>query len=251
MAHFEAIRAREVEESDESGEDDLIWEPSPLRHVDEPNVVNKIWWQAVEVYYALPPVDFRSVKREIRAECKRLVLDGTLQVPAHLPRKTKGTNTEDVESLYTSLEKLTAQRKVLETKLRILKFKRARLRGSANPSRVNGYPAAIDALWEKQQHLRCLNRRLAYMVNQALKVAKAKHDFFTCPPCQRKLPLKGAFRSFTPKTITLPTARYGEDPDWKQFVRIGTKGKGRPHRVQKPLSVKDWPVPPYVALSRW
>ncbi|KAF1927041.1 uncharacterized protein M421DRAFT_189438 [Didymella exigua CBS 183.55] len=123
---------------------------------------------------------------------------------------------------YSSVEILTARRKVLETKLRILKFKKAKLRCITKETRFRRASAIPDHLWKMQQ-LTILNRRLATMVNQALDCARSRNYSLSVHSYRRKLPLKGLFRSFVPHGSTLPTSRHSQDQDWKQTVRIGTK----------------------------
>ncbi|KAF3041871.1 hypothetical protein E8E12_002658 [Didymella heteroderae] len=171
--HPEASHARGTKKAHESNESGLIFEPSPLRDPGEINIVSKEKWQTLELWYALPPFDLRKARSAIQVERKRLTAEGTLQVRAFLPKK-------DSTCEFTTLEKLVAQRKLLETKLQMLKYKGAKL---LNPDKPSKLPRALSGirLSFEEQRIRSINQRLALEVNQLLEHAKYKHHFSSIP----------------------------------------------------------------------
>ncbi|KAJ4401271.1 hypothetical protein N0V91_008047 [Didymella pomorum] len=110
-----------------SNETGLIFEPSPLRDPHEVRIVNKATWNTLELWYTLPPVALRKAGRVIQGEYDRLQEVGAFQQRAFRPKN-------DAKRKYTTWEVLVAQEKVLETKLQILKYKKAKLRNFKKPS---------------------------------------------------------------------------------------------------------------------
>ncbi|KAJ4377087.1 hypothetical protein N0V86_006528 [Didymella sp. IMI 355093] len=237
-ARFEAACKREFEEATESDEGGLIFEPSSLRRPGELTMVNNDEWQTVEIWYALPPFDFRKVGRKLQAERTRLSSEVTLQDRAFLPKI-------DSNREYTTLEKLIAQRKILETKLQILKYRTAKLVNPAKPSMLLTEPSGdAHVLLLKEQRLRSINRRLALEVNWILKHTKHQHNSLSNYRERRYLPLKGSFGPLAPSN----TVSHRRNRNSRQPARMDTKGKGktRSHRTRAPSRLRDsldWPAP--------
>jgi hypothetical protein len=214
----------EMEEAKESDEGGLIFEPSSLRRPGELTMVNNDEWQTVETWYALPPFDFRRAGRKLQAERTRLTSEVTLQNRAFHPKI-------DSNREYTTLEKLIAQRKILETKLQILKYRTAKLLNPAKPSMLlTESKGDTHMLLLKEQRLRSINRRLALEVNWILKHTKDQHYSLSNHQERRYLPLKGSFGPLTPST----TVGHRRNRNSRQPARMDTKGKDK---------ALDWPAP--------
>jgi hypothetical protein len=226
-----------AQKSQKGTEIGLIFAPSLLRDPNEIHIVNNVSWKTVEFWYALPPVDLRKAGRAIQGEHDRLYAEGTLQQRAFRPKM-------DSMREFTTLENLVAQRKTLETKLQLLKYKTAKLLNPKKPSVV--LPALSDiCLHLEEQRLRSINMELALEVNELLEQAKSKQHLSTIPSHPDNMPLKGVFASYSADCTGL--AAVGDQGPVRSIpVDPRSKSKASSRRTREPAPAKtssDWPVP--------
>ncbi|KAF3052338.1 hypothetical protein E8E11_010010 [Didymella keratinophila] len=229
------LRKQKAQKTNEIG---LSFAPSLLRDPNEVHIVNKITWNTIDFWYALPPVDLRTTGRAIQGEHDRLQQEGTLQQRACRPKM-------DSMRQFTTLEELVAQRKTLQTKLQLLKYKTAKL---LNPKKPSTLPPAFGfmRLQFEEQRLRENNRRLALDVNDLLERAKIKQLASIIP---LYVPLKGAFAS-TPADRTGRAAVGDQGLRQNALAEPTRKIKAqsrRTHKAGPSNDSLDWPVPEDVA----
>jgi hypothetical protein len=237
IAHKNAPCVPKAQKSQKGTEIGLIFAPSLLRDPNEIHIVNNVSWKTVEFWYALPPVDLRKAGRAIQGEHDRLYAEGTLQQRAFRPKM-------DSMREFTTLENLVAQRKTLETKLQLLKYKTAKLLNPKKPSVV--LPALSDiCLHLEEQRLRSINMELALEVNELLEQAKSKQHLSTIPSHPDNMPLKGVFASYSADCTRL--AAVGDQGPVRSIpVDPRSKSKASSRHTREPAPAKtssDWPVP--------